>query len=304
MKVYCTDSFELPLPANHRFPIEKYRLLRERVTACLGARLEFSVPAAATDEQLKKAHASAYVDKVTSGTLSPLQQRRIGFPWSQQLVERSRRSTGATIEAGRAAMESGIAVNLAGGTHHASAGQGQGFCVFNDVAVAVRVLQSEQRIRRGIVIDCDVHQGNGTAAIFADDPHVFTFSMHGDRNFPFSKTAGDLDIGLADGTSDEEYLSLLTAALHSKIPWEKADCVFYLAGADPYQGDRLGRLKLTKPGLKTRDRRVLSACRMANLPVVVTMAGGYARDVNDTVDIQAATVEVAHELFASLGSGR
>ena len=298
MQIFCTDNFELPLPANHRFPIEKYRLLRQRVSERLGRGVQLSVPAAATDQQLATAHDRAYLQKVQSGALTPIEQRRIGFPWSGQLVERSRRSTGATIAAGRAALDDGIGVNLAGGTHHASTARGQGFCVFNDVAVAVRVLQSERRIRRAIVIDCDVHQGNGTAEIFAGDPSVFTFSMHGDRNFPFDKTTSDLDIALADGTTDEQYLSHLASALRSEIPWEETDCVFYLAGADPYAGDRLGRLDLSKAGLRTRDQLILSACRTASLPVVVTMAGGYARDINDTVDIQSATVEVAHELHA------
>ncbi len=298
MKVFCTDSFQLPLPANHRFQIEKYQLLRERVTADLGHRLQSVVPAAATDRQLAQAHDAAYLRKVERGRLTALEQRRIGFPWSQQLVERSRRSTGATLEAGRAALDDGMAVNLAGGTHHASAARGQGFCVYNDVAVATRVLQSELRIRRAIVIDCDVHQGNGTAAIFAGDPAVFTFSMHGDRNFPFSKTAGDLDIALPDGAGDEQYLKLLADVLQSRIPWDGADIVFYLAGADPFENDRLGRLRLSKTGLRSRDRLVLSTCRTANLPVVITMAGGYARNIEDTVDIHAGTVSVACETLA------
>ncbi|NIP87247.1 MAG: histone deacetylase [Planctomycetales bacterium] len=297
MKVFCTDSFQLPLPENHRFPLEKYRLLRQRVMADLGGQVQGVVPAAASDPQLALAHDAAHVHKVTAGLLTPLEQRRIGFPWSSQLVERARRSTGATVQAGRAALVDHVAVNLAGGTHHASATASGGFCVFNDVAVAIRVLQAEGRIRQAIVIDCDVHQGNGTAAIFANDPTVFTFSMHGERNFPFAKTSGDLDIALADGTGDAEYLSVLAATLKSQIPWQTADCVFYLAGADPYQQDRWGRLKLSKDGLRTRDQWVLRACHTAGLPVVITMAGGYARDIRHTVDIQAATVATAYQLF-------
>ncbi len=299
VNVFCTDSFPLPLPPGHRFPVEKYRLLRHRVAQLLGPQVHLAIPPAATDDQLVRAHHPDYVAQVCGGRLSPLQQRRIGFPWSLALIERARRSTGATLAAARDALQTGIGVNLAGGTHHASATAGQGFCVFNDVAVAALVLQAEGRIRRAVVIDCDVHQGNGTAAIFAEDPTVFTFSIHGDRNFPFAKTAGDLDLGLPDGTGDQAYLDALAGALESAIPWETADCVFYLAGADPYAHDRWGRLKLTPAGLQTRDQMVFRACQAAGLPVVVTMAGGYARDIRDTVEIQATTVATACHLLAA-----
>lgn len=303
MKVYCTDSFDLPLPANHRFPIEKYRMLRERVVAELGQRVECVIPAAATDAQLGRVHDTNYLHKVCAGDLTEVEQKRIGFPWSAPLVERSRRSTGATIEAAHAALSEGIAVNLAGGTHHASATRGQGFCVFNDVAVAIRDLQSRRLIRQALVIDCDVHQGNGTAAIFADDATVFTFSMHGDRNFPFAKTAGDLDIAMRDGSDDKQYLAALAEALSEKIPWATVNCVFYLAGADAFAGDRLGRLNLTKNGLRTRDQKIFAACQAANLPLVVAMAGGYGRDLNDTVDIHLSTVRGACDWLDGGGSG-
>ena len=186
-----------------------------------------------------------------------------------------------------------IAVHLAGGTHHAFSDAGQGFCVFNDVAVAAKVLLAEGLARQVLVIDCDVHQGNGTASIFAGDNTVFTFSIHGDRNFPFRKCQGDLDIALSDGTDDPVYLDVLQRALNEQLPLAQADCVFYLAGADPFAGDRLGRLSLTKAGLSARDELVLGACRALDKPVTVVMAGGYARNIDDIVDIHARTVRIA-----------
>ncbi len=291
MKVFYSDTFELPLPSGHRFPIEKYRLLRERLADSeFGYRLEFCFPAAATDEEILLVHTAEYLDKLKQGSLSQIEERRIGFPWSPEMVERSRRSTGATIGAARAALDSFVGVHLAGGTHHAFSDHGQGFCVFNDVAVAVRVLQTEGRIRRAVVIDLDVHQGNGTASIFANDPWVFTFSMHGARNFPFAKCESDLDIGLPDETGDEPYLAILRDAVESQLPLASADIVFYLAGADPYKHDRFGKLKLTKAGLAERDRVVFDACRRREIPLTVVMAGGYAKSVEDVVTIKATTV--------------
>ena len=210
---------------------------------------------------------AAYVDAVANGTLPREAQRRIGFPWSPQMVERSRRSVGATIAASRAALEDGVAANLAGGTHHGFADRGEGFCVFNDVAVAARVLQRDRQARRIAIVDLDVHQGNGTAAIFAGDETVFTFSMHGEKNFPFRKEISDLDVALADGTGDDDYLALLRSHLDQVLNRHQPDFVFYLAGADPYEGDRLGRLKLTIEGLRTRDEIVFDTCRRAGLPV-------------------------------------
>jgi acetoin utilization deacetylase AcuC-like enzyme len=292
MRIFYSDHFVLPLPAGHRFPMSKYALLRERVLASEYA-AGCAVPEAARDEQVTRAHCPAYLERVARGTLSGAEQRAIGFPWSPQMVERSRRTSGATIAAARAALQDGTAVNLAGGTHHAFRDRGEGFCVFNDSAIAARALQAEGLARRVLVIDCDVHQGNGTAAIFRDDPSVFTFSIHGANNFPFAKEPGDLDIELPDGTGDREYLAALERGLVTALERAAADLALYLAGADPYLDDRLGRLALTKQGLLDRDRMVLDACAAAGVPVAVTMAGGYARDIADTVEIQFNTIETA-----------
>jgi acetoin utilization deacetylase AcuC-like enzyme len=271
--------------------MEKYRLLRERVEAeGLGELVE---PPAATNELLALAHDAAYVARVTAGPLDDPAQRRIGFPWSPELIERARRSAGATIEAARAALGDGIGVNIAGGTHHAGPDWGSGYCIFNDAAVAARAMQAEEGVARVLVVDCDVHQGNGTAAIFRGDETVFTFSMHGERNFPLSKVDGDLDLALPDGTGDAEYLALLEEGLARAIDRARADLAIYVTGADPWEGDRLGRLALTKEGLRRRDELVLSHLRAAHLPVAVTMAGGYAPDIGDSVDIHMATVRTA-----------
>lgn len=294
MKIFYHDQFVLPLPENHRFPMEKYSLLRQRVVA---ARLvppgDLAIPAPAGDKELHRAHRPAYVERVQSGALSPQEIRRIGFPWSPAMVERSRRSVGSTLAAGPFALQDGVAVNLAGGTHHAGPDWGQGFCVFNDAAVAARAWQAAGLVQRVLILDCDVHQGNGTAAICRGDDTIFTFSIHGARNFPFHKEPGDLDIGLEDGAGDEVYLAALAGGVGQAISRARADIAIYLAGADPYGGDRLGRLALTKAGLAARDRLVLDACRRAGLPVVVAMAGGYGRDIHDTVDIHFTTVSLA-----------
>ena len=294
MRAFYSDHFVLPLPEGHKFPMAKYSGLRERILAegILRPEALHEAPAAALDD-LRLVHAPAYVHAVVTGTVAPDIQRRIGFPWSPQMVERSRRSVGATIAAAEAALDEGVAANLAGGTHHAFADRGEGFCVFNDVAVAARVLQRNGHARRIAVVDLDVHQGNGTAAIFAGDDSVFTFSMHGEKNFPFRKEISDLDVALADGTGDAEYLALLETHLDTVLNRHRPDFVFYLAGADPYEGDRLGRLKLTIHGLQARDTIVFDACRAAGLPVAVTMSGGYATDVNAIVTIHANTIRVA-----------
>jgi acetoin utilization deacetylase AcuC-like enzyme len=293
MRIFYSDHFVLPLPRGHRFPISKYARLRERVLHSADFAGGCAVPDAATDAQILAAHDGAYLNRVATGTLSQAEQQAIGFPWTPQMVERSRRSSGATLAACRAALEEGTAANLAGGTHHAFRDRGEGFCVFNDSAIAARTLQAEGRVRRVLVIDCDVHQGNGTAAIFRDDPTVFTFSIHGANNFPFAKEASDLDVELPDGAGDREYLEALSRGLAQAIGRAQADLAIYLAGADPYHDDRLGRLALTKQGLLNRDRMVFEACAAAKLPVAVTMAGGYARDIEDTVDIHYATIETA-----------
>jgi acetoin utilization deacetylase AcuC-like enzyme len=291
MKAFYSDHFVLPLPDGHRFPMEKYARLRAAVLAhgVVAPDDLCEAPAAAWDE-LRLAHSAGYVQQVATGTLPAEAQRRIGFPWSPQMVERSRRSAGATIAAARSALRDGAAANLAGGTHHAFGDRGEGYCIFNDVAVAARVLQRERRVTRVAVVDCDVHQGNGTAAIFRDDPSVFTFSMHGAKNFPFRKEQSDLDIELADGTGDADYLARLAAHLPGVLAGHRPELVFYLAGADPFAGDRLGRLTLTFDGLRARDACVFGHCLAARVPVAVVMSGGYAPDVDDIVRIHLQTI--------------
>ncbi|MFO8036393.1 MAG: histone deacetylase [Anaerolineales bacterium] len=296
MDVYYHDLFTFPLPRGHRFPIQKYAMLRQRLVEEGIIRLEdLHVPAPASDDQLLLVHSQEYLHKLKNGGLTEKEIRRLGFPWSLDLVERSRRSVGSTIAACRSALENGLAASLAGGTHHAFPDHGQGFCVLNDVAVAVRVMQKENRAERALIVDCDVHQGNGTAAIFEGDPRVFTFSVHGAKNFPFRKSQSDLDIDLPDGTGDDEYLAALEDGLEKALDEADAEWVIYLAGADPYNGDRLGRLSLTKSGLAQRDRLVLERSRQRGLPVAVVMSGGYGEDVNDTVDIHFQTVRLAVE---------
>ena len=294
MKAFYCDRFVLPLPEGHRFPMEKYSRLRERVLAAgIVAAGDLIVPHAATDEEILRAHDPEYLRRVAAGELDRAEARRIGFPWSLGLVERSRRSAGGTIEACRAALEDGAAVNLAGGTHHAFRDRGEGYCVLNDAAIASRAMQAEGRVERVVVIDCDVHQGNGTAAIFADDPTVFTFSIHSRNNFPFHKERSDLDVELPDGTADADYLAALEEGLDRAVPAARADLAIYVSGADPHERDRLGRLKVSRAGLRERDRWVFAHCRRAGLPVAVVMAGGYNVDVAETVEIHLQTVAEA-----------
>ncbi|MBC8164205.1 MAG: histone deacetylase [Roseiflexaceae bacterium] len=294
MKAFYSDTFVLPLPEGHRFPMEKYAMLRERVVAQgIITPSNLVIPPAASDTQLLRAHTADYVARMERGALSSQEIRRIGFPWTPAMPQRSRRSSGATIEACLAALRDGYAVNLAGGTHHACSGHGEGFCIFNDSAVAARELQARGLARRVLVIDCDVHQGNGTAEITRGDDTIFSFSIHGEKNFPFRKEQSDLDIGLEDGAGDERYLAALEAGLMEAIELSHADLALYLAGADPFYDDKLGRLALTKPGLAARDRLVFDFCEQAGLPVAISMAGGYARIIADTVDIQIATIAEA-----------
>jgi len=275
----------------------KYSRLRERILADgIVSPDDLHEAPLATIADLRLVHTPEYVDAVATGTVPRAIQRRIGFPWSPQMVERSRRSVGATIAASHAALDEGVAANLAGGTHHAFADRGEGFCVFNDVAVAARVLQQHQLARRIAIVDLDVHQGNGTAAIFSGDASVFTFSMHGDKNYPFKKEVSDLDVPLADGTGDDEYLSLLQSHLPDVLNRHQPDFVFYLAGADPFEGDRLGRLKMTIDGLRRRDEIVMNACTKGRLPVAISMSGGYADDIDAIVTIHANTIRVAGTL--------
>ena len=275
MKIFYTDQFELPLPSNHRFPIEKYGLLRERVVEDrLVSAEELRVPHAATDNEILRVHDVDYLGRLKRGELTTREIRRLGFPWSSQLVERARRSCGGTIEACRAALSDGFSVNLAGGTHHAFPDHGKGYCVFNDSAIAARAIQSEGNAQRLIILDCDVHQGDGTAAIFANDPTVFTFSIHGAKNFPFHKQRSDVDVDLEDGTGDKDYLRSLESGVRNALELAAPDLAIYLAGADPFVGDRLGRLAMSKEGLAERDRIVLCHCKGAGVPVAVAMSGG------------------------------
>jgi len=292
--IYYSDQFPIPLPPDHRFPIDKYKLLRHTIlTEQIIPENDLRVPDPATENQICLAHDPLYVDKIFNGSLSDREIRRIGFPWSPELVIRSQRSVGGTIAACRSALNGGISANLAGGTHHAHRDFGSGFCVFNDCAIAIKVLQQEDLLQRVIVLDCDVHQGDGTAAIFSSDPSVFTFSIHGARNFPFHKIPGDLDIELADGTGDKDYLQALEHGLETTFNHIEGEIVVYLAGADPYFDDRLGRLGLTKGGLAERDHLVLETCRQAGTPVAIVMAGGYARKVSDSVAIHKETIRQA-----------
>jgi acetoin utilization deacetylase AcuC-like enzyme len=274
--------------------MEKYALLRERVLnegIIIADQLHIPEPASITE--LARAHDPAYIERVLNGQLTSAELRRIGFPWSPQMVERSRRSAGATIAACRTALSEGVGVNLAGGTHHAFTDAGAGYCVFNDAAVAARAMQAEGRVRRIAIIDCDVHQGDGTAAILAGDETIFTFSIHGANNFPFRKQQSDLDIALPDATGDTAYLDALEWGIRQVFASARPELIIYLAGADPYYDDRLGRLSLTKAGLAERDRLIFSFCRAAGVPIAITMAGGYARQIVDTVDIHAHTVAMA-----------
>ena len=297
MKVFYSDTFVLPLPEGHRFPMAKYSMLRERVAraniCCPG---EMRVPRAVTDKEILGAHEEGYLRRVVDGSLTEKEVRRIGFPWSKRMVERSRRASGGTLGACLAALEEGFAANLAGGTHHAFAGRGEGYCVFNDSAIATRAVQGAGLVERVVVVDTDVHQGNGTAAILRNDASVFTFSIHGAKNFPFHKEESDLDVALPDGADDGEFLEALEDGLKRALDASRAELAIYLAGADAYEDDRLGRLAVSKEGLAERDSLVLESCRERGIPVALTMAGGYARRVADTVDIHFRSIERAAAL--------
>jgi acetoin utilization deacetylase AcuC-like enzyme len=298
VKVFYSDHFVLPLPEGHRFPMKKYSMLRERVERSgICENGELRAPHAVTDEEILRAHNPGYLEKVVAGTLTDKEMRRIGFPWSQRMVERSRRASGGTLDAARIALSEGIATNLAGGTHHAFADRGEGFCVLNDSAIAARALLAEGLVEKVVVLDTDVHQGNGTAAIVRGDARVFTFSIHGAKNYPFHKEESDLDAPLPDGASDDAFLLSLEERLERVLDLEDWNLAIFLAGADPFEGDKLGRLRVTKSGLAERDRMVLEGCRDRDIPVAVTMAGGYAREVEDTVDIHFQTVKRASDVL-------
>jgi acetoin utilization deacetylase AcuC-like enzyme len=292
MKAFYSDRFVLPLPEGHRFPMRKYRMLRDALQATL-PEVQLEEAPRTSDGVLALAHHPHYIQRVDSGALTPQEQRAIGFPWSVEMVERSRRATGATIAACRSAFEDGVGINLAGGTHHAHADRGEGFCVFNDAAIAARLMQAERRAARVAIIDLDVHQGNGTASILANDDSVFTLSLHGEHNYPFAKATSDLDVALPDGTGDADYLDALDRALAQLFKRFAPQLIIYLAGADPHEDDRLGRLKLSHEGMAARDRRVLQMAQHLGLPVAVAMAGGYGRDIEQTVAIHLQTITLA-----------
>lgn len=268
--------------------MEKYRLLRERVAAELPD-VRMFVPPAATQVELERVHDRGYVAQVWNGSLPVQAVRKMGFPWSKALVERSRRSVGGTIAAARSALNGGLAANLAGGTHHAFKDRGEGFCVFNDVAVSLLAMRAEGRIQRAAIIDLDVHQGDGTAAVFENDPATFTASVHGENNFPFKKTKSDLDVALPDGTGDADFLAATERAVEAAVA-HRPDLIYFIAGADPYARDRLGRLDVTKEGLAARDQMVVGACQDHGIPLVTVMAGGYAMEVSETVDIHFQSI--------------
>ncbi len=290
--------------------MEKYRLLREAVAESgLIPPEDLVVPEPVTDEQILRVHSRAYLEKIKRGRLTDREARRIGFPWSPQLVRRTRCSVGGTIAASRVALRDGLAVNLAGGTHHAFRDHGQGYCIFNDSVIAVRAMQAEGRLGSvaalaAVILDGDVHQGNGTASIAADDPTIFTLSVHSERNFPLRKEQSDLDIGLEDGAGDIAYLDAWDSGVRRALELSGADLVIYLAGADPYWDDRLGRLAVSKSGLAERDRLVYELCGRAGIPVATVMGGGYARRVEDTVQIHLQTVRTAVEAAARLSQQR
>jgi acetoin utilization deacetylase AcuC-like enzyme len=318
VQAFYADNFVLPLPPGHRFPMAKYRLLRERLVNELPGVQMMQAPAASEGE-LALAHTPAYIEAILNGTLPAPAQREIGFPWSAGMAERARRSAGATVAAARVALglragspPQGIAANLAGGTHHAYRDKGSGFCVFNDAAVAARLMQAEwARLHRQgrqplqvAIIDLDVHQGNGTASIFAGDASVFTLSLHGEKNFPFRKEASDLDVELPDGCLDAPYLQALEHALDELARRFEPGLVLFLAGADPFQGDRLGRLSLSFDGLEARDRRVFDWAWQRRIPLAFSMAGGYGVDIDETVQVQMNTYRVALEYWCKWKSVR
>jgi acetoin utilization deacetylase AcuC-like enzyme len=300
VRVAYSPHYSFPLGI-HQFPMEKYRAVHDRLLAEGTLRAEEVLPAPlATKTDLRRVHTADYVERFLAGELSAAEQRRLGFPWTPSLGERALHATGGTLVAARAALEDGLAANLAGGSHHAFADHGEGYCAFHDMAVAIRALRAEGRERRVAVIDCDVHQGNGTAALFAEDPSVFTFSIHCESNYPAKKVPGTRDVGLADRVKDAEYLHLLEAELDALWERFRPELVFYQAGVDPLAGDRLGRLSLSPAGLSCRDRTVLGRCVAAGIPAVVTMGGGYGRTLEDTVEAHTSVIRTA----CALASGR
>ncbi|MBI4737156.1 MAG: histone deacetylase [candidate division NC10 bacterium] len=300
MYALYSDHYVIDLPPHHTFPIQKYRLIREQLVAegTLSPE-ELLEPTLVAPQDVRLVHTADYWERLISGTLNPSAVRRMGLPWSEALVRRTRASVQGTLTAARIAIRERIAVNLAGGTHHAFPDRGEGYCVLNDVAIAIRCLQRDAWMQRMAILDCDVHQGNGSAAIFAAEPDVFTFSIHGANNYPLNKVPGSLDIPLPDGTGDDAYLAALEQAVPKILTEFRPGLVFYIAGADPHEGDRLGRLRLTHQGLRRRDEFVLRACRDAGIPVAVTLGGGYGQDIRDTVEAHCGTIRAARAVFDS-----
>jgi acetoin utilization deacetylase AcuC-like enzyme len=288
VRAFAHDVVSYPLPPGHRFPLRKYALVRAAAASDPGIALG-DARTAAWDE-LRLAHGDAYLERVRTGSLARREELALGLPWSERLVERARRAVGATVQAAETALVEGIGANVGGGTHHAFAESGRGFCLFNDVVVATRLLRRARPRLRVLVVDLDVHQGDGTHSAFIDDPDAFTLSVNGFRNYPFRRVPGDLEADLADGTADEEYLDRVDRLLPQAIARARADLAFYLAGADPFAGDRLGRLAVSKAGLAARDRLVRDRLAHAGVPVCVTLAGGYAEPIEDTVDINVETL--------------
>ena len=299
MQVFYTPRYYADIGDNHVFPIRKFELVRDRLLAEGTLQPEELIaPEPATVADVLLVHTEDYVSRLCSGTLTTKEVRRLGLPWSESLVRRSFYATGGTIAATEAALAHGYASNLAGGTHHSFPDRGEGFCVLNDVAIAIRTMRSRKSIKKAAIVDCDVHQGNGTATIFAGNEDTFTFSMHGANNYPLFKTQSTLDVELADGTGDDEYLETLAQHLPAVFA-HGPEIVFYLAGADPYAGDKLGRLELSIAGLRERDACVLRECYEREIPIVTVMSGGYGKDINDTVEIHCNTIRVVKEVFES-----
>lgn len=296
-RLFYSPYYYADIGEGHVFPIRKFELVRDKLLAegTLQGE-EIFQPEPAHVEDLHLVHTEDYISRLVSGDLTAKEIRKLGLPWSKSLVRRSFHAISGTINAARSALQNGISSNLAGGTHHAYPDRGEGFCVLNDIAVAIRVLQLEKLAERFLIVDCDVHQGNGTAFIFKDDPTVFTFSMHGAKNYPLHKEKSSLDIELADGTGDAEFLEILEEAL-PRIFLHNPDVIFYLGGADPYEKDKLGRLNLSIEGLKRRDEMVLEFARDRHTPIVTTMSGGYALDINDTVEIHSNTIRAVKRVF-------
>ncbi len=298
LKLFQSDRFVPPLPEGHRFPIGKYQLVKEQLLyeGSIGSH-QLEESAAVSEADVLRVHTPAYWQALRDQQLTPRQMRRIGFPQSAALLERSRRSSQGTVKAALHAVEHGIGMNLAGGTHHAYADRGEGFCLLNDMAIAIRRLQAEGLAHRILIVDLDVHQGNANAVLFAQDPHVYTFSIHGQDNYPLRKEQSDQDLPLSSGMDDNAYLPLLQATLSRLIDSFRPDFVFFQAGVDVLATDKLGKLALTKPGCKQRDEVVLGLCARHEIPVAVSMGGGYSARLADTVDAHANTFRVAANIW-------